>query len=226
MLLQIPNVLTQAEVAECRAALLGADWVDGRGTAGHLSAGVKHNLQLHWQNPVAQRLGALVLDRLQRSPLFLSAALPHEILPPLFNRYEGGGHYGAHLDGAVREVEGTGRRIRTDLSLTLALSDPADYDGGELVISDLGGDRAFKLPAGDAILYAASSIHNIEPVTRGTRLAAFTWIQSIVRDAGERTMLLELDAAIQQLPQDESARDDRLRFSNIYHNLLRRWSEL
>jgi PKHD-type hydroxylase len=226
MLLHLPEVLTPDEIAECRDALLGADWVDGRGTAGRLSAGVKHNLQLHWQNPVSQRLGALVTEGLQRNPLFLSAALPRDILPPLFNRYEGGGHYGPHLDGALREVDGTARRIRTDLSLTLALNDPADYDGGALVISDLGGDRAYKLPAGDAILYASSSIHHVESVTRGVRLACFTWIQSLVRDAGKRTLLLELDAAIQQLPENESARSDRLRFSNIYHNLLRRWTEL
>lgn len=224
MLLHIPQVLTTEEVAHCRAALLAANWVDGRGTAGHLSVGVKDNLQLHWKDPVAQRLGALVTERLERHPLFLSAALPHEILPPLFNRYEGGGHYGPHLDGAIRGVDGERRRIRTDLSLTLVLSEPEAYDGGELVVTDLMGDRAIKLPAGDAILYASTHVHHVAPVTRGVRLAAFTWIQSLVRDGGDRELLLELDAAIQQLRGDDHA--DRLRFSNIYHNLLRRWVDL
>jgi PKHD-type hydroxylase len=226
MLLHIPKVLSADEAAACRGELQGAAWVDGRGTAGRLSASVKHNAQLHWQDPVAVRLGAMISARLESNPMFLSAALPQSILPPLFNRYEGGGYYGPHLDGAIRPVDGASRRIRTDLSLTLLLSDPADYDGGELVIVDRLSDRAIKLPAGDAILYPSTSIHHVTPVTRGARLAAFTWIQSLVRDDGDRTLLFELDAAIQQLPNGQEMQSSRLQLSNIYHNLLRRWADL
>lgn len=224
MALILPDVLTAEELAQARDALADAAWVDGRGTAGHLSHEVKHNAQLYWQDPRAQQLGTLVLGALQRHPMFLSAALPHAILPPLFNRYADGGHYGPHIDGAIRAVEGAGRHIRTDLSLTLALNNPADYDGGELVIADQLGERAVKLPAGHAILYAAGSIHHVTPVTRGERLAAFTWVQSMVRGREERDQLFDLDVAIQQLPAQ--ARDSRLRFTNVYHNLLRRWAEV
>jgi len=226
MLLPIPEVLNADEVAECRAALANAAWVDGRGTAGHLSAAVKRNAQVHWQDPAAVRLGAMISARLERNPMFLSAALPASILPPLFNRYEAGGYYGPHLDGAIRPVEGTSRRIRTDLSMTLMLSDPADYDGGELAIVDLAGGRSIKLPAGDAILYSAASIHEVTPVTRGVRIAAFTWIQSMVRDDGDRAMLFQLDASIQQLPAGQESDAVRLQLTNIYHNLLRRWADV
>ena len=226
MLLHIPGVLSADDLAECRTALGAAAWVDGRGTAGHLSAPVKRNLQLHWQDPVAVRLGDLVRARLERNPMFLSAALPAQILPPLFNRYADGGHYGPHIDGALRPVEGTDRRIRTDLSITVMISDPADYDGGELVIGDLMGGRAVKLPAGDAILYPATTIHEVNPVTRGERLAAFTWVQSAVRDDGERQLLFEMDAALQQLPPDAWAAGPRLQLTNLYHRLLRRWAAL
>ena len=226
MLVRIPEVLSTAEAAEYRAALEGAAWVDGRATAGHLSAHVKDNRQLHWQDPTAQRLGAMVAERLQRNPLFLSAALPAQVLPPLFNRYEGGGRYGAHIDGAIRPVEGEDRKIRTDLSMTLMLSELADYDGGELVIADLAGGRSIKLPAGDAILYPSVSVHEVTPVTRGVRFAAFTWIQSLVRDDGERQVLLELDAAILQLGQGAETGAARLQLTNIYHTLLRRWADV
>lgn len=229
MLLHIPEVLSPEEAAACVAALGEAEWVDGRGTAGHLSAPVKRNRQLHWQDPVARRLGALVTERLERNPMFLSAALPRTILPPLFNRYEGGGHYGPHLDGAIRPVDGTAERIRTDLSLTLFLSDPASYDGGALVIEDLLGERAVKLPAGDLVLYPATRIHHVTPVTRGRRLACFTWVQSMVREDADRTLLFQLDAAIQQLPQEqdrEQARGSVVRLTAIYHNLLRRWADV
>lgn len=226
MLLHIPGVLSADDLAECRAALKGASWVDGRGTAGHLSAPVKQNLQLHWQDPTAVRLGGLVRGRLERDPMFLSAALPARILPPLFNRYAGGGRYGPHMDGAIRPVDGTNERIRTDLSITVMLSDPADYDGGELVIGDLMGGRAVKLPAGDAILYPATTIHEVTPVTRGERLAAFTWVQSAVRDDAERQLLFEMDAALQQLPPDAEAAGPRLQLTNLYHRLLRRWAQL
>lgn len=226
MMLHIPGVLSPEEAAEYRQALLGAEWVDGRGTAGHMSAAVKQNQQLHWQDPVAVRLGREISDRLDKNPLFLSAALPHAILPPLFNRYEGGGHYGPHIDGAIRPIDGTPRRIRTDLSLTLMLSDPAEYDGGELEVLDLAGGRSFKLPAGDLILYPASSLHHVTPVTKGVRVAAFTWIQSLVRDDADRGLLFEIDTAIQRLPVNDETAAARLQLTNVYHNLLRRWADL
>jgi PKHD-type hydroxylase len=207
--------------------LAEAQWVDGRGTAGHLSAEVKNNAQLHYRDPVAVRLGALILERLDRNPMFLSAALPHRILPPLFNRYAGGEHYGRHLDGAIRPVDGTPHRIRTDLSVTLMLSDPADYDGGELVIEDLFGPRSVKLPAGDMVLYPGTSIHHVRPVTRGARLASFFWIQSMVREDGDRSLLFQLDASIQRMPRESAGeRDNVVQLTNIYHNLLRRWADL
>jgi PKHD-type hydroxylase len=226
MLLHIPEVLDAGELDECRRALAGAAWVDGRGTAGHLSAPVKQNAQLHWQDPVAVRLGKLVQARLEQHPMFVSAALPGSILPPLFNRYAGGGHYGPHIDGAIRPVDGTNTRIRTDLSVTVMLSDPADYDGGELVIEDFMGGRAVKLPAGDAILYQATTIHRVSPVTRGERLAAFTWVQSLVRDDAARDLLFEFDVALQRLPEGDASADARLQLTNIYHKLLRRWAGL
>ncbi|HEX3367335.1 Fe2+-dependent dioxygenase [Phenylobacterium sp.] len=226
MLLHIPGVLGGDDLAECRAALRDAAWTDGRGTAGFLSAPVKHNAQLHWQDPVAIRLGELVRARLEQSPLFLSAALPAAILPPLFNRYAGGDYYGPHIDGALRPIDGTNRRIRTDLSITVMLSDPAGYDGGELVIEDLLGGRTIKLPAGDAIVYPANTIHEVTPVTRGERLAAFTWIQSVVRDDADRQLLFEFDAALQKLPSGAEADGARLQLTNLYHRLLRRWAEL
>ncbi|THD58131.1 Fe2+-dependent dioxygenase [Phenylobacterium sp.] len=226
MLLHLPEVLSPADLAEVRAALGEAAWVDGRGTAGHLSAPVKHNAQLHWQDPSAVRLGTLVRMRLERNPMFVSAALPAQILPPLFNRYAGGGHYGPHVDGSIRPIDGTDRRLRTDLSLTVLLSDPADYDGGELVIEDLLGGRAVKLPAGDAILYPADTIHEVTPVTRGERLAAFTWIQSLVRDHADRQSLFELDAAIQRLPAGGETDAARLSLTNLYHRLMRRWADV
>lgn len=225
-MLHIPGILSVEEAAEYRRSLREANWVDGRGTAGHLSAPVKQNLQLHWQDPVAVRLGGLISAKLDQHPLFLSAALPRDVLPPLFNRYEGGGHYGPHIDGAIRPIDGAAKRIRTDLSMTLMLSDAADYDGGALEIMDLAGGRSIILPAGDAILYPASSVHCVTPVTRGVRLAAFTWIQSLVRDNGERDLLFEIDTAIQRLPAGDETATARLQLTNVYHNLLRRWADL
>ena len=226
MMLPIPRLLGADDLAECRRTLDMATWLDGRDTAGPLSAGVKRNAQLGAQDPVAVRLGQLVTTRLSENPLFLSAALPHAILPPLFNRYAGGGHYGSHIDGAIRAIDGGAHRIRTDLSMTVMLTDPDDYDGGELVIEDHFGDRPVKLAAGDAILYPATSIHHVRPVTRGVRLAAFTWIQSLVRDGNVRAQLFDLDDAIQQLPDDEAGHAARLRLTNVYHNLLRHFAEL
>jgi PKHD-type hydroxylase len=226
MLLHIPGVLDAADLAECRTALDTAAWMDGRGTAGFLSAPVKQNLQLHWQDATAVRLGELVRGRLKQNPMFLSAALPASILSPLFNRYADGGHYGPHIDGALRPIDGTDQRIRTDLSITIMLSDLDDYDGGALVIGDLLDGRAFRLPAGDAILYPANTIHEVTPVTRGVRLAAFTWIQSVVRDDDKRGLLFEFDAALQQMPSEPANQAVRLQFTNLYHRLLRGWAEI
>jgi PKHD-type hydroxylase len=227
MLLQIPSVLREEELAECLVELGRASWADGRATAGHLSHDVKRNHQLHFQDPIAIRLGELILSRLRQTAIFLSAALPHRILPPLFNRYAQGESYGSHLDGAIRPVDGTQAHIRTDLSATLMISAPADYDGGELVIEDDTSEHSFKLEGGDLLLYPTTSIHRVEPITRGVRFASFFWIQSIVRDNGERALLFQLDASIQRLrATPEHDRRSVLEFSNIYHNLLRRWADI
>jgi PKHD-type hydroxylase len=227
MLLHIADVLSPTEAAACVEKLMAADWLDGRGTAGHLSSEVKRNSQLHFQNPVSIELGRLIASRLERQPMFMSAALPHSILPPLFNRYEQGEYYGPHLDGAVRPVDGTSHRIRTDVSATLFLSDPDSYDGGELVVQDTFGPRAVKLPAGHLVLYPGTSVHHVAPVTRGVRLAAFFWVQSLVRADADRQLLFDMDVAIQQMPRSTpSERALVTQLTNVYHNLLRRWVDL
>jgi PKHD-type hydroxylase len=225
MLLQVPKVLDADQVAQCRRMLDDADWADGRITAGYQSAQAKHNLQLPEDAPVARELGDMILAALQRSPLFLSAALPLKVFPPLFNRYAGGHAFGNHVDNAIRQVRGTPHRIRTDLSATLFLSAPDEYDGGELVVEDTFGTHAVKLPAGDMILYPASSLHLVRPVTRGVRTASFFWIQSMVRDDGERTLLYDLDRATQQVHRDLPDSPAALQLTGIYHNLLRRWAD-
>src|SRR5688572_20221112 len=225
MLLQVPNVLTTEQVAQFRQALDQADWADGRITAGYQSSQAKHNLQLPEESAVAQQLGEMVLAALQRSPLFLSAALPLKVFPPLFNRYEGGQSFGSHVDNAVRQIRGTPHRIRTDLSATLFLSAPDEYDGGELVVEDTYGMHNVKLAAGDLVLYPASSLHLVRPVTRGARVASFFWIQSMVRDDGERTMLYDLDRATQQVHRDLPDSPAAVQLTGIYHNLLRRWAD-
>ena len=224
MLLHIPNVLTPEEVAEFRRRLDGADWTDGRETVGAQGAKVKRNEQVPDTSPLRTELGAAVLAALKRSPLFFAAALPRKILPPRFNRYAGGGAYGFHVDGAVMKLA-TGEHLRSDLSCTLFLNDPADYEGGRLIISDTYGEHAVALPAGDAILYPSSSLHRVEPVTRGARLASFFWIQSMVRDNDLRRMLFEMDTAIQKLTLDGADDNAVLQLTCVYHNLLRRWSE-
>lgn len=224
MLLHIPNVLTPEEAAEFRRRLDAADWTDGRETVGAQGAKVKRNEQLPDASPVKAELGAAVLAALKRNPMFFAAALPSRILPPRFNRYAGGGEYGFHVDGAVMQIA-EGEHLRSDLSCTLFLNDPDAYEGGRLIVSDTYGDHAVALPAGDAILYPASSLHRVEPVTRGVRLASFFWIQSLVRDAELRRMLFELDTAIQKLTQDGADDDAVLQLTCVYHNLLRRWSE-
>ncbi len=224
MLLHIPDVLTPAQVAECRDVLASADWVDGRVTAGHHFERVKHNRQVPERHPAARRLGDMILAALDLSALFLSAALPLKIVPPLFNRYEGGETYGNHVDGAIRPVTGTPHRVRTDLSATVFLSAPGDYDGGELVIDDTFGAHRVKLPAGGMILYPGSSLHRVEPVTRGLRLGSFFWIESMVRDAEQRRLLFDLDNSIQQLAATVPEAPAVAKLMNVYHNLLRRWA--
>ncbi len=226
MLLQIPDVLTADLVRNARERLDRAGWVDGRITAGHQSARVKRNRQLPDDHPAAREIGDLIVGSLERNPLFLSAALPLRVFPPLFNRYEGGDAFGSHVDNSVRTVPGTPHRVRTDLSATLFFSDPPDYDGGELVVEDTYGVHAVKLPAGHLVLYPATSLHHVRPVTRGARICAFFWIQSLVRDDGERTLLFDLDAAIQRVNQDAPDHPSSLQLTGVYHNLLRRWAEL
>ncbi|UXI67159.1 Fe2+-dependent dioxygenase [Tahibacter amnicola] len=228
MLLHIENVLTPAEVKACREKLQVADWSDGRVTAGYQSARSKNNLQLPDDHPVARELGALILERLQRHPTFVAGALPRRIFPPLFNCYREGQSFGFHVDNAVRYPRTGDNRepVRTDLSCTLFLSAPDEYDGGELVIEDTYGSHSVKLPAGDLILYPSSSLHQVMPITRGERVASFFWLQSLVRDEGERRLLFDLDIAIQNLNQDVAEHPAMVQLVGVYHNLLRRWTDV
>ena len=226
MLLQIPDILSAQQVAEFRAVLDRAEWTDGRRTAGFQSAGVKRNAQLPESSPDARRLGGLILDALEANPLFMSGALPARVFPPLFNRYGEGDAFGNHVDNAVRQVPGTSQRIRTDLSATLFLSEPDEYDGGELVIDDTYGPHAVKLPAGQLVLYPASSLHRVLPVTRGARIASFFWIQSLVREDAKRTLLFDLDMSIIRLRQASGDSEPVVALTGIYHNLLRMWPAL
>ncbi|HKX30563.1 MAG TPA: Fe2+-dependent dioxygenase [Blastocatellia bacterium] len=226
MLLQIPEILIQDEVAQCRQKLEQAEWVDGRITAGHQSSQVKDNLQLPEDHPVARQLGDLILAALQRNSLFMSAALPLKVFPPLFNCYQNGQSFGNHVDNAIRQVTGTPHRVRTDLSATLFLSAPEEYDGGELVVEDTYGVHKVKLPAGHLILYPSTSLHHVRPVTRGARIAAFFWVQSMVRDDGQRTLLFDLDLAIQRIGNDLPDHPSTVELTAVYHNLLRRWADV
>ena len=226
MLLQVPDVLTPEQVASCRELLEAADWVDGRITAGHQSARAKDNLQLPEDHEHAKQLGDTIIAALERSSLFMAAALPLKVFPPLFNRYQNGQSFGNHVDNAIRQVTGTPHRVRTDLSATLFFSNPDEYDGGELVVEDTYGVHSLKLPAGHVILYPASSLHHVRPVTSGVRLASFFWIQSMVRDDGERTLLFDLDVAIQRLATDVPEHTSVVELTSLYHNLLRRWADV
>ena len=227
MLVQVHKVLTAEAVARCQALLAAAEWTDGRITAGAQSAQVKNNLQLPDSAPASVAARAIVLEGLERHPLFFAAALPKRIFPPLFNRYEGVANaFGNHIDNAVRTVSGTGQRVRTDLSATLFLSDPADYDGGELVIEDTFGPHSVKLAAGDLFLYPSTSVHRVAPVTRGARLASFFWIESLVRDDGCRRLLYDLDMAILELRQTYGEIAPAVSLTGSYHNLLRRWADV
>lgn len=226
MLVCIPDVLTKSQVAALRRRIDAAEWVDGRATAGAQSATVKRNTQLPENSEAAREAGEAVLGALAASPLFLSAALPLKIFPPLFNRYEPGDGFGAHVDNAIRAVPGAPVRVRTDLSCTLFLSEPADYDGGELVIELPFGVQEVKLAAGSMVLYPASSLHRVNAITRGARVASFFWLQSMVRDDGERALLFDLDQSIQALAAAHGhPHAEVVRLTGIYHNLMRRWSD-
>jgi PKHD-type hydroxylase len=225
MLLHIPNVLTPGELAQCRELLASAPWGDGRVTAGHQSVKVKENLQLPQDCAEARNAGALVLKALERNALFTSAALPRYVFPPLFNKYESGMSFGDHVDNAIRPVPGSARRIRTDVSATLFLSSPDEYDGGELFIKDTYGTHGIKLPAGDMILYPATSLHRVEPVTRGARIASFFWVQSMVKDDGERRLLFDLDRAVVTIGTSEPDHPALTQLTAVYHNLIRKWGE-
>ena len=226
MLLQIPDVLSSEQVAHARRRLDASDWVDGRATAGHQSARVKDNAQLPADHRVAIELGDLILSALERNPLFVSAALPLRVFPPLFNRYSGGQSFGSHVDNSIRQVAGTPLRIRTDLSATLFLANPDEYDGGELLVEDTYGVQSIKLPAGHMVLYPATSLHRVAPVTRGVRIASFFWIQSMIRGDTDRSLLFDLDSAIQALSADAPNHPSAVQLTAVYHNLLRRWAEL
>jgi len=227
VLLSIPHVLSKEQVMRCRQVMDAAEWIDGRGTAGSQSAAVKRNMQLPEGTAAAEQLGSIVLEALSRSALFISAAIPMKIFPPLFNRYGIGQHFGTHVDGAIRAVPGTPVRIRTDLSVTLFLTEPEDYDGGELTVEDKYGVHEVKLPAGDMVLYPSTSLHHVKPVTRGTRLASFFWLQSMIRDDGARSLLFDLDQTIQELSAERGAEDAAcVRLTGIYHNLIRYWADV
>jgi PKHD-type hydroxylase len=226
MLIQIPDVLTKDELVHFQARLSSAPWGDGRVTAGHQSAQVKHNTQLPEGSVEARELGAIIVRALERNALFVTAALPQQVFPPLFNRYETRMSFGNHVDNAVRVMPRTGRSIRTDLSATLFLNAPDEYDGGELIIEDTYGSKSVKLPAGHMILYPATSLHRVTPITRGARVASFFWIQSMVRDASERRLLFDLDRAIVELGQKNPDEPALVKLTSIYHNLIRKWGEI
>jgi PKHD-type hydroxylase len=227
MLLQIPDVLSAEQVAQARARLDAAEWVDGRVTAGHQSAQSKHNMQIPEGHPAAREVGDVIVRALQQNPLFITAALPLHVFPPLFNRYSGGQSFGSHVDNSIRTVPGTAHRIRTDLSATLFLSPPDEYDGGELMIEDTYGVHSVKLSAGSMVLYPSTSLHHVRPVTRGARVSSFFWLQSMVRDDGDRTLLFDLDSAIRSLNQASPTPNPvAVQLTGVYHNLLRKWAEV
>ncbi|WP_106638555.1 Fe2+-dependent dioxygenase [Allosphingosinicella vermicomposti] len=226
MMLAIPDVLDPGRLAEVRRLIDAGQWVDGNETSGRQSALAKRNMQLSENSDAARQAGAIILDALGQSPLFIAGALPSKVFPPLFNRYEGGERFGTHVDNAVRLKKGTDLKVRSDLSATLFLADPDSYDGGELVVEDTYGTHAVKLPAGHMILYPASSLHRVEPVTSGARVASFFWVQSMVRDDGARTLLFDLDRSIQTIAADRGQDDPAIiQLTGVYHNLLRRWAD-
>jgi PKHD-type hydroxylase len=226
MLVKIADVLTPEQLAGIRTLLDKAQWVDGNVTSGAQAARAKRNDQLPPGSPQGKQAGDIILDALAANPTFISAALPHRVYPPLFNRYAGGQNFGNHIDNAIRPLPGSDQRIRTDVSTTVFLSEPDDYDGGELIIEDTFGTHAVKLPAGHMVVYPASSLHRVAPVTRGARVASFFWTQSMVRDDGERTLLFDLDQSIQSLYRTHPDSPEIVRLTGVYHNLIRRWSQV
>ncbi len=226
MLLPIPDVLTRDQVNECRKIMQDAPWIDGKVTAGHQSAKAKHNLQLAENSDAAHYMGEMITTALATNLLFMAAALPGKIFPPLFNCYQGGQSFGTHVDNAIRRIPGTPERIRTDLSCTLFLSDPDEYEGGELVVEDTYGTHQVKLPAGHMILYPSTSLHHVTAVTRGARLASFFWLQSMIRQDSRRSLLFDLDMSIQQLTQATPEHPALIQLTGVYHNLLREWAEV
>ncbi|MGV3660253.1 MAG: Fe2+-dependent dioxygenase [Prosthecobacter sp.] len=230
MLITIPDVLTPEQVAHARRLFDAAEWVDGKGTTGYQAAKTKDNMQLPDSSPAAREVGDMILQALGKGPLFMAAALPLRILPPMFNRYSGGQSFGTHVDNAIRQVPGTPLRIRTDLSATLFFAAPDEYDGGELCVEDLYGIKKVKLPPGHMVLYPSTSLHHVTPVTRGTRLCSFFWLQSMIRDNGQRSLLFDLDVSIQrlggQLAGNPVAEQTAVQLTGVYHNLLRQWAEM
>jgi PKHD-type hydroxylase len=226
-MLRIPQLLSRADSERMRSELALADWADGKITAGHQSAQAKHNSQLPENHPIAQVHGNTILKALSTNALFISAALPLKVFPPLFNRYSGGEHFGNHVDNAIRQVPQSTHRVRTDLSATLFLTDPDEYDGGELIIETAFDSQRIKLAAGDLILYPATSLHRVEPVTRGSRISSFFWIQSMVRDEHQRSILFDLDTAIRQFRDSDTDSENEalVRLVGVYHNLLRCWAD-
>jgi PKHD-type hydroxylase len=226
MLITVPDVLNPDQVAKARHTLESAEWVDGKVTAGKQSAKAKDNQQIPEGHPASKEVGGLILEVLGKNPLFLAAALPAKVFPPLFNRYSGGQSFGTHVDNAIRQVPGTPHRIRTDLSATLFFAGPEEYDGGELVVEDTYGSHKVKLRPGSMILYPSTSLHHVTPVTRGTRLCSFFWIQSMVRDDAKRSLLFDMDVGIQRLSRDVAGHPSLVSLTGIYHNLLRQWAEI
>ncbi len=230
MLLTIPDVLTSDQVAHARQLLASAEWIDGKVTAGHQSAKAKDNMQLPEGSPAAREIGEMILAALSKNPLFLAAALPLRIFPPLFNRYSGGQSFGTHVDNAIRQFPNAPVRIRTDLSATLFFAGPEEYDGGELCVEDTYGVKKVKLPPGHLVLYPSTSLHHVTPVTRGARVCSFFWLQSMIRDDGHRSLLFDLDLAIQRLGREFGGQPEadktNVQLTGVYHNLLRQWAEM
>lgn len=226
MLIKIPDVLTKDQVLQLREKFKTATWIDGKESAGHQSIKVKNNLQLGLNDPLTHEAGMQIIDALEKNPLFISAALPLKISPPLFNKYENGGYYGTHIDSSIRQIPNTPHRLRTDVSATLFLSEPDEYEGGELMIEDLFGTYAVKLPAGHLVLYESGSLHNVTPVTKGARIASFMWVQSMVRNSQNRMLLLDLDSSIQSLTNQGVDTENITQLTGVYHNLLRMWADV
>lgn len=227
MIHHIPQVLSKEQVQYFRSEMDKIDWVNGKVTAGTLSATVKQNQQLPEDHPITHQLSNIILEALGQHPLFMSAALPLDIIPPLFNRYENQESFGFHVDNSIRRIRGTHDRLRTDLSCTLFLSEPEEYEGGELVIEDTYGFHEVKLPAGDLVLYPSTSLHEVTAITSGCRIASFFWVQSMIRDDAERHMLFNLDQSIQTLRIQLGDHDAQvIKLTNLYHNLMRKWAEL